>query len=111
MTLLMSLVMTLVFAFTVVTAVRVMRAEIPKKKRWLLVALVGVGTLSYTSPSGDFGVQLLSIQLLSVGFMGEFPGGPHLFKVSFPLGALLALRRLEASPLDESDAEQRSTIA
>ena len=86
--------------FCIVTAVRVARSDIPKKKRWVFFSLIGIGSLSYSSVSGDFDLSPLSFQLLSAGFLGEFPGGPYLLKLSFPLGAFLAARHLKAAPFE-----------
>jgi hypothetical protein len=78
--------------FDIATAVVV--AMTPMKRRWLwaLFALIGFGSVTMNWTTGTVTSQLLSVQFL--GAIRRFGlAGPWFISVSFPLGAILALRK------------------
>ena len=66
-----------------------------RKWLWAILTLVGVTTVRLNWTTGDFSVQFLSIQLLSASIMQSL-AGPWILGASFPLGAVIFLRRRRA---------------
>ena len=79
----------------------------PLKRRWLwiLFILFGCCELSLNWTTGQFAFTPTAVQLFGLsGFAA--PYGPWIFKMGFPLGALIYLlrrRRMESSPLPAED--------
>lgn len=67
------------------------RTQMPKRWRWVAMALVGLGTYSLNWTTGDVGANPASVQLLSGGYMRAGPYSPYIFIISFPLGAAVAI--------------------
>ncbi len=63
-----------------------------RKWLWAIFTLVGVITVHLNWTTGDFSLQLLSIELLSASVMRS-PAGAWLLGASFPLGAAIFLLR------------------
>jgi hypothetical protein len=82
-----------VAAFTLWAAFAVARTPMPRRWAWVVVALLGIGKLAINWTTGETSTHLLSLPLFggSVGRNGLF--GPWIVACSFPLGAILALRR------------------
>lgn len=67
------------------------RRRMPKRWRWVLASLVGVGGYSLNWATGQTGVSLFKIQLLSAGALQSGPFAPWIVTFAFPLGAIVAL--------------------
>ncbi len=77
-------------AFSIVTAVRMVRSNLPKRGWWALLSLVGGGGLLVDWTSGEIGLRLFLVQLLSASFVRAGPAAPWILSVSVPFGAILA---------------------
>lgn len=80
--------------FTLGTAIFLAtRRQFPKRWRWLLASLVGVGTVSVNWTTGEVASRLFFVQLLGASAVrpGEF--APWILSFSFPIGAIVALSR------------------
>ena len=84
------------------------RTKMPRRKwLWILFILFGFGQFSINWTTGQWAIQLLTVQLLSVGSHAEF-FGPWIISVSLPIGAVLFLvlrRRLKAPGAPPAAAE------
>jgi hypothetical protein len=89
------LVMWLACAGTTITAcVRVLRTPMPRRWLWALFSLVGTGVFAFNWTTGQTGFALLSVRLF-VGAVHAVPAAPWILSISFPIGAILALRRVQ----------------
>jgi len=77
-------------AFSIVTAVRMVRSNLPRRGWWALLSLVGGGGLMVNWTTGEMGLRLILVQLFSVSFVRAAPAAPWILSVSVPFGALLA---------------------
>lgn len=68
----------------------------PRRGWWALLALVGAGTLGLNWTTGAVHSQLLNVQLFGAGALRVGPAAPWVITFSFPMGALIALRRYRA---------------
>jgi hypothetical protein len=70
-----------------------MRRNFPKRWRWVLLSLVGVGMVSVNWTTGELATRLISVQLFGGSFVraGEF--APWILSFAFPIGAIVALSR------------------
>lgn len=67
------------------------RTKIEKRKwLWLIITLIGVGTLNLNWTTGQSSFALFNVYLLSAG-INAAPYGPWILHISLPLGALLFL--------------------
>jgi hypothetical protein len=93
-----------VVTFEAFTIWRVVKSSLPHKWRWILLALVGIGAGQVLWETGEFAYQLLNISLAGFGVTARSTTGPWIVSVSFPIGAILTMRRLN-SGLNEPRAD------
>ena len=77
------------------------RRAMPKRWRWVLLSLVGVGSFTLNWTTGAVGVQLLNVQLFGAGIVRLGSAMPWIITFAIPAGALIALdhyRRWRATP-------------
>jgi hypothetical protein len=67
------------------------RREMPKRWRWVLVSLLGLGTFGLNWNSGVVVTNLLSIQIGAASFAQAAPVVPWIITFSLPVGALSAI--------------------
>jgi hypothetical protein len=78
--------------FEIATAVIVAMTPMPRRWLWALFALFGVGSFAMNWTTGAVSSSLFSFQLIgSIQRVGL--AGPWFISVSFPLGAIVALRK------------------
>jgi hypothetical protein len=66
-----------------------LRTPIRRRKwLWAVATLLGVVTFSFNWSTGEFGIQLISIQLLSASAVARLYS-PWILSISFPLGAVM----------------------
>jgi hypothetical protein len=69
------------------------RRSFPKRWRWVLLSLVGVGMVSVNWTTGELSTQLISVQLFGGSFVRASEFAPWILAFSFPIGAIVALQR------------------
>jgi hypothetical protein len=69
------------------------RRSFPKRWRWVLASLVGVGMVSVNWTTGELATQLVSVQLFGGSFIRASEFAPWVLSFSFPIGAIVALNR------------------
>lgn len=79
--------------FSIYALVLCIRTPLKRKWLWVLFILFGVMTLRLNWSTGGLEFQPLTVQLLSASFFRSGFAGPWIFGLSFPLGALLFLRK------------------
>ncbi|MFL5616295.1 MAG: hypothetical protein ACJ796_21695 [Gemmatimonadaceae bacterium] len=90
------LVMLLACAGTAVTAcVLTLRTPMPRRWLWALFSLVGTSDFLFNWTTGQTGFALLTVRFLAAGAVRSLPAAPWILSVSFPIGAILALRRVQ----------------
>lgn len=90
------LLMLVACAGTAITAaVRTLRTPMPRRWLWVLFSLVGTSTFAFNWTTGQVGFSLLTVRLFVVGFAQGVASTPWILSVSFPIGALLAIRRVQ----------------
>jgi hypothetical protein len=95
-------------AFSLGMAVAAMRAPIPRRVYWAVLALVGAGGIAINWSTGEISSQLLTLRLFSSGVVRGGPAGPWVLSFSFPLGPILVWRRLQrARTLTDATPEHR----
>jgi hypothetical protein len=78
--------------FEIATAVIVAMTPMPRRWLWSVFALFGVGTFAMNWTTGAVSSNLFYVQLIgSIQRVGL--AGPGFVSVSFPLGAIVALRK------------------
>jgi len=99
----------LIPSLCVFSALRIATAKgMPKRKRWIIASLVGVGRFSLNWSTGAINVNPVYVVLFGAGATRGGPAAPWIITLSVPLGALLALRRYRdwrrdhVAPLSES---------
>lgn len=91
-----------VLCFEVFAIVQVARSRLEHKWRWILFCLVGAAEYKLAWTSGLTGYNPFTASLL--GFAVDKTGsGPWIVSVSFPIGALLALRKTRSTDALASD--------
>lgn len=87
------------------------RRAMPKRWRWVLVALLGVGSFSLNWATGETGFRVIAVQLFAAGAMRPGPVSPWILTFAIPVGALVSLRRyrhwrrtLASAPPSDLDA-------
>lgn len=91
-------------AFSLGVAIAVARTRrMPKRWRWVVLALIGVGQFSLNWSTGGWEFRALQFQLLSAGFLKSGPFAPWILSFALPLGAALSLRRLMRWRVAESE--------
>lgn len=84
--------------FSLWTAALVVRARIPKRWLWALIACIGFGRVGVPWHSGAMTEQLVAVQFLGAAIRKDGMIAPWWIYFSFPGGALLALQRLRKKP-------------
>jgi hypothetical protein len=88
----------LVALFTLGVLVACIRTPIRRRKwLWIIFILLGIGKWSVNWATGQWGIQLLAVQVFSAGSYADL-FGPWIISVSVPLGAiwfLFSRRRLQ----------------
>jgi hypothetical protein len=79
--------------FVVYALIKCIRTRIRRKWLWMLFILVGIGALELNWTTGQMRLEALSIQLLGASFLRQGFYGPWILGISFPLGAVMFLRR------------------
>jgi len=69
------------------------RRQFPKRWRWVLASLVGVGMVSVNWTTGAVASRLFSVQLLGASAVQPSEFAPWILSFSFPIGAIVALGR------------------
>ena len=90
------LVLTTMTLFTTLYACFVWFRTRPRKKRWLLFILLGLGKFSVDWSTGECYINPLSINLFSAA-AESIAYGPWMISCSLPLGAVLFLSRTRKS--------------
>ena len=89
----------------------VWRSGMKRPVLWGIVALLGVGRLTLDWTSGALGLQVISVQVPVLGMLKQGWAAPWWIRVSFPLGAFVALwkmrRSIRASFAGDSGLEAR----
>lgn len=67
------------------------RRAMPKRWRWVLLSLVGVGSFTLNWTTGAIGVQLLNVQLFGAGFVRLGSAMPWIITFAIPVGALIGI--------------------
>lgn len=84
-------------ALSVGTAVFIaIQRRMPKRWRWVLMSLLGIGRFSLDWSSGAIGVKPIFLMLGAAGFSKLAPVAPWILTFAFPIGAILALSRYRA---------------
>jgi hypothetical protein len=102
--------------FEIATAVIVARTPMPRRWLWAVFALFGVGTFAMNWTTGAVSSNLLYIELLG-SIQRDGLAGPWLISVSFPLGAIVALRKrsqalaTSANPPGANPAVETSVVS
>jgi hypothetical protein len=69
------------------------RRKMPRRGRWVLASLIGVGGFSLNWTTGETFVRIVHVQLGAGGVMRAGLAAPWILTFSLPIGALLALDR------------------
>jgi hypothetical protein len=81
-------------AASLVTAVWIAtRRQMPKRWRWVLASLLGVGAFSINWSSGEMVFNPISIQLAAAAVTRAGPVAPWILTFGLPVGAVAALVR------------------
>jgi hypothetical protein len=95
---------------TLVALVVAAKTKVARRKwMWILFILFGVGKFSVNWTTGQWGIQILALQLCSASSYADLYG-PWIISVSFPLGAIVFLLRRNSiripdeKPLSEQPA-------
>lgn len=70
------------------------RRQMPKRWRWVLASIVGVGSYSMNWTTGQTAIRLVSVQLFSAAAVRSGPVAPWVITFAFPIGAIVALTRV-----------------
>ncbi len=73
------------------TSLVMLLSPMPKRFRWALLALLGIGQFTMNWSTGEVSSTLLRVQLLGAGYFRPGFVGPWLVSFSLPLGAVMAL--------------------
>jgi hypothetical protein len=69
------------------------RRDMPKRWRWVLLSLVGVGAFRLNWANGAINLAVLHVQFASAGFLQAGPAAPWILSFAVPVGAFIALIR------------------
>jgi hypothetical protein len=86
------------------------RRNFPKRWRWVLASLFGVGAVYVNWTTGEVAAKIFALQLFGAGVVRPSEFAPWVVSFSFPLGAILALFRYwrRRADLDALDAPAAS---
>lgn len=85
-----------VVGFEIYAIAQVVRSPLRGKWKWILLALVGVTQLHVAWEPGVVWYSPISVSFLGVAAIRS-GAGPWVLSVSFPVGAVMALRKVEAA--------------
>lgn len=77
------------------------RRAMPRRWRWVLASLIGLGGFSLNWTTGETAIRLISLHLGSAGVVRAGEAAPWILTFALPVGAIAALlryRRWRASP-------------
>ena len=95
-----------VFLFCLYVAVVALRSDLKWKWLWAVVALVGVTKFSLDWSSGATGYHPVSALLLfGISVTKAGPAAPWILSISFPIGAVVTLRRVRSETEDRPSTE------
>lgn len=69
------------------------RRSMPKRWRWVLLSLLGVGAFRLNWATGAIDFALMQVQLASASFVRAGPAAPWILSFAIPVGALIGLTR------------------
>jgi hypothetical protein len=69
------------------------RRAMPRRWRWVLASLIGIGGFSLNWTTGETAFRLIHLQLLFGGVMRAAPAAPWILTFALPVGAIAALVR------------------
>jgi hypothetical protein len=69
------------------------RRDMPKRWRWVVLSLIGVGAFQLNWTTGATNLALLNVQIASASFLRGGPAAPWILSFAIPLGAILGVRR------------------
>jgi hypothetical protein len=100
--------------FSIGSAVLIARTPMAHKWRWVLAALVGIGSFTLNWTTGESGANPFQFQLLSAAIVRGGPYAPWLLSFTCPVGAVLGLYRRQAlrrhrSPSSSDGADASSS--
>lgn len=72
-------------------AIVIARTPMPRRWRWVLVSMLGVGQVTINWATGEMTVSSVYLMLFGAGVVQAGPVGPWSVAASFPAGALIAL--------------------
>jgi hypothetical protein len=89
------------------------RRQMPKRWRWVFLALLGVGGFSLNWTTGETAFRIVNVQLFGAGAMRLGPAAPWILTFGLPVGAILSLmryRRWLRTPGDAPAASSTLTV-
>lgn len=102
---LMVVLLVAVVAVEVAAVTLVVRSPLRRKWGWVFVALLGITQLEFFWPAGPSRFNALALLLLGVGVY-RHDGGPWTVALSFPLGAIIAMRRARRATREAAEAAE-----
>jgi hypothetical protein len=69
------------------------RRDMPKRWRWVLASLVGIGAFSLNWSTGAVAVSLFNLQLGAAAILRNSPAAPWIMSFAIPLGAIVGILR------------------
>lgn len=78
-----------VVLFILYTFILCLRSSMDQKKSWLVVILVGVGSITVNWTTGEPGWGIMSMSFLGIEPLRDGLDGPWMLSVSLPIGAIL----------------------
>lgn len=85
-------------------SVQALRARMPWRWLWAVFSLVGTSVFVFNWTTGQTAFGLLSVRFPVVGAAHAVPAAPWMLSVSFPIGAILTLRRVRQARTEQPPA-------